>query len=226
MFKRFTLLITLLLCLTGCFDTSPRPEPGTVGKILGCHTQDADLFCVTQYSPKTPQIASTDEGVYACSIVDATHVYDGDTISNVRILVAALDLNSLKRLGEVFPNIVLEPTGIYVVNGLRIAGIDTPEIRTSKKKRDGTPRTEASRANEKKAAIAARDAVRTLITDNDYRFTIQNVDMDKYGRVLADVFVGQVNVAEYLILKGHAIRYDGGRKEELDWDALDRGLVF
>ena len=126
----------------------------------------------------------------------------------------------VSELGEVFPNVVVADGGIYIENGVRIAGIDTPEIRPSKKRADGTPRSEKSRTNEKNAAIVARDAVRDLLSANDFRFAIADVDMDKYGRVLATVFVADVNVGEYLIEKNLAVRYDGGTKTIIDWDNL------
>lgn len=56
-------------------------------------------------------------------------------------------------------------------------------------------------------------------------FTIRNVELDKYGRVLEDVYAGDVSVATYLIDNGYALRYAGGTKTELDWDRLNDGRV-
>ena len=121
-----------------------------------------------------PLRTALESGVYPCTIADIEQVYDGDTISRVRILVQRVDLSTLERLGEVFPNVVLDGDGVYVQNGIRIAKIDTPEMRPSTKKRDGTVRSEVSRENERKAARAnARDAVRTLLEGNDLAFTIK-----------------------------------------------------
>ena len=78
----------------------------------------------------------------------------------------------------------------------------------------------------KKAALAGRAAVVKLLSSNNFRFTIQNVKKDKYGCVLADVFVGDVNPTEYLITNRHALPYDGGAKAEPDWDKLDHGLMW
>lgn len=223
---KYTLTILyILVSLAGCSNYDARPESNAIGTILGCQTETDGHLCVVHYkTPDAPQTA-IESREYDCSIADASQVYDGDTISNVQILVSAVNLETAAELGEVFPNVVLRLDGIYVENGLRIAGIDTPEMRPSKKKQDGTLRTEASRENEKKAAVAARDAVIALLAENNFRFTIRNVSHDKFGRVLADVWVGEVNVAEHLIENGYALAYDGGTKEELDWDRLDAGLV-
>lgn len=224
--QRLFCLFLILLCMSGCFNTA-RPTAGVTGEIIGCIEEDTGLICAVRYSSETTQeIPPVAEGTYLCTIADVENVYDGDTITDVQILVSAADLSAVEKLGEVFPNIVLKENGIYVENSIRIAGIDTPEIRVSTKKADGTPRSDASRANEKKAAIAARDAVRQLFEDNGLLFSISEVGHDKFGRVLGVVTVGGVNVAEYLIENGHALRYDGGTREELDWDTLDEGLVF
>ena len=219
-------LLLLLLTLTGCFDYETQPPDSVVGESLGCLSQDGDLLCLTRYTGhgnldvQTLSSVPISDRVYPCAIDDVSHVYDGDTISRVRILILKPTLMIVSELGEVFPNVVVTDGGIYIQNGVRIAGIDTPELRPSKKHADGTPRSEKSRTHEKNAAIVARDAVRDLLSANDFRFTIADVDMDKYGRVLATVFVGDVNVGEYLIENNLAVRYDGGTKTIIDWDNL------
>lgn len=224
--KYALITLYLLISLASCSNYSPQPDPNAISTILACQTETGGHLCIVHYkTPNTPQTATEGFREYECAIADASQVYDGDTISNVQILVAAVNLETAAELGEVFPNIILRRDGIYVENGLRIAGIDTPEMRPSKRKRDGTLRTETSRANEKKAAIAARDAVIALLSTNGFRFTIRDVSHDKFGRVLADVWVGEVNVAASLIENGYALAYDGGTKAELDWDQLDAGLV-
>ena len=48
--------------------------------------------------------------------------------------------------------------------------------------------------------------------------TLENVSYDKYGRVLADVFVASVNVADKLLAHNLAVPYDGGTKQTPnDW---------
>ena len=36
--------------------------------------------------------------------------------------------------------------------------------------------------------------------------------LDKYGRILADVYFKGENLSEWLIYEGLAVRYDGGKK--------------
>ena len=222
------LILPALLALAGCFDTDARPAPNTAGEVLGCVTDEGDLFCVTRYAHAETELPPipTEAGVYLASIADIEQVYDGDTLTDVQILVAPIEMSTVEQLGEIFPNLVLKNNGIYVENGVRIAGIDTPEMRVSTKKADGTPRSAASRANEKKAAIAARDAVRRLIEANGMQFVITDTEHDKFGRVLGTVYAGEVNIGEYLIANRLALRYDGGTKAEPDWDTLDQGLMW
>lgn len=86
---------------------------------------------------------------------------------------------------------------------VRLRGIDCPEIRTKNE-------------NEKKCAKIAKQ----LLVDHIYHkiVTLKNVDYDKYGRVLADVYLDNINITSLLIDKKLAVVYDGGTKHTPeDW---------
>ena len=86
---------------------------------------------------------------------------------------------------------------------VRILGIDTPEIRGKCDK-------------EKVLAIKARDTVRVILgTANTERREIElrNMRRGKYFRILSDVFVDDMNVAQYLIYMGLARPYQGGKRK-------------
>jgi len=80
---------------------------------------------------------------------------------------------------------------------VRLNGIDTPEI---KGKDD----------DEKEAAKVARDALADKIL-NKY-VVLKNIDTEKYGRILADVYLDDININEWLINKRYAVPYEGGTK--------------
>lgn len=80
---------------------------------------------------------------------------------------------------------------------VRLNGIDTPEI---KSKDD----------DEKEAAKVARDALADKIL-NKY-ITLKNIDTEKYGRILADVYLDDININQWLINERYAVLYDGGTK--------------
>lgn len=61
---------------------------------------------------------------------------------------------------------------------LRLRGINTPEIKTKDK-------------DEKEIAIKARDFLSFLVMDKIVR--LENVDIEKYGRILCDVYVQDTN---------------------------------
>jgi DnaJ-class molecular chaperone len=46
---------------------------------------------------------------------------------------------------------------------------------------------------------------------------LKNVKNEKYGRILADVYVDKIHVNQYMIDKGLAIEYDGGTKTTKSW---------
>ena len=146
-------------------------------------------------------------------------VYDGDTLKDVRIGIWHPTQTPPKEPEELWAGVWIMPDGmIEVETDIRIAGIDTPEKRTSTKNPDGTKRSEASRQREKAAAAASRQALIDLLKENEFRMTVRNPQHGKYaGRTVADVIVIDENVAKYLIRLGHAKPYDGGTKPKWDW---------
>jgi len=105
----------------------------------------------------------------------------------------------------VVSRVVGDPT-LYKFS-VRIAGIDCPELRSK------IP-------SEKEAAALAKDRVENLIYARHVK--LENVRTEKYGRILADVYVdydgGGVSVGNFLIREKLAVKYDGKRKNPpADW---------
>ena len=82
---------------------------------------------------------------------------------------------------------------------VRLNGIDTPEIKG-----------EYVSFEEKAAAIITREVVSEMILHKDV--VLKNIQNEKYGRVLADVYIDNVNLNEYLVTHRYAVKYDGGKK--------------
>ena len=82
---------------------------------------------------------------------------------------------------------------------MRVAGIDTPEIRGKCK-------------CEKAQAIKARDKARSLMKSSS-RIDLHNVERGNFFRIVADVMVDGASLGEHLIEAGLARRYDGGKRE-------------
>ena len=87
----------------------------------------------------------------------------------------------------------------------RVNGIDTPEMKPPKKQPD--------RDLEKAKAREAKQFVEALILNKHVRLHVDG--MDKYGRWLVRVACPDTgnDLAEMLLAKGHAYRYDGGTKQ-------------
>ncbi|QHL92057.1 thermonuclease family protein (plasmid) [Sphingomonas changnyeongensis] len=80
---------------------------------------------------------------------------------------------------------------------IRIAGIDAPEIRRCPRHRTCTPGD--GRAS--KRALEALTAGRAL--------RVERVGRDRYGRTLAKVYVGRLNIACAMMARGYAVpRYE------------------
>lgn len=85
---------------------------------------------------------------------------------------------------------------------VRLNGIDTPELKTKD-------------TYEKQAAIFARDALSELILNKTV--SLKNVSLEKYGRLLADVYIKNVCVNNWLLQNHYAIPYYGKTKEKVNW---------
>jgi endonuclease YncB( thermonuclease family) len=84
---------------------------------------------------------------------------------------------------------------------VRLLGIDSPEIR-------------GKSPEEKKAAIAAREYMKSLVLGKTVLFRVSS--SDKYGRLLANIWVGDRDVSALMLESGHARPYDG--KTRAAWD--------
>ena len=119
--------------------------------------------------------------IRSVKLAEIISVYDGDTFrANI----------------PNYPPIVGENIGI------RINGIDTPEIR-------GKCAKEISLA--KDAQSFAEKTLRSAEV-----VELRNLQRGKYFRIVADVYADGINVGDQLIKEGLAVVYDGGRKAK-DW---------
>jgi micrococcal nuclease len=84
---------------------------------------------------------------------------------------------------------------------VRLNGIDTPEM----KGKDISD-------EEKAAAKSAREFVYNLVFNKYVR--LENVESEKYGRILADVYIGDIHLNELLLKERYAVKYDGGTKRK------------
>jgi micrococcal nuclease len=87
---------------------------------------------------------------------------------------------------------------------IRVAKIDTPEVKSSS-------------MLVKKYANTAKVFSEKLLT-SAHRIELKNVKRDKYFRVIADVYVDGVDLAEELLKEGLAVKYSGGKR--VDWVPL------
>ena len=104
-------------------------------------------------------------------------VYDGDTIT-------------------IASKLPFENSPIYRFS-VRLAGIDTPEIKGKTEK-------------EKNTAKDAKNKLETMIMGK--QILLKNVNTEKYGRILADIYLEDIHINKWMIEQNLAIEYDGGKK--------------
>ena len=91
---------------------------------------------------------------------------------------------------------------------VRLVGIDTPEIKGHSEE-------------EKQVAKNVRD----ILSDELLHRVVllKNIQTDKYGRILADVYLEDLNINKWLIDKKYAVKYDGGKKQEFQIQPYNAG---
>jgi len=110
-------------------------------------------------------------------VTEVTSIYDGDTFR--------ANLTG-------YPAIAGEHIGI------RVNGIDTPEMRG---------KCEQEKLLARKAKKVAVEALR-----NGKLIELRNMKRGKYFRIVADVYIDGVSLGEVLLMKNMAVRYNGGKK--------------
>lgn len=124
-----------------------------------------------------------------------TSIYDGDGKFEV-LMTVKVDIG----MNEILTRERIE--------GVRLFNVDTPEVR----------------GEHKRAGIIVRDFVRAFMLGKDVILKTKKDKTGKYGRLLADVIVDDVDLAQLLLDKGYAKPYFGGKKQEWSMEEIDHIL--
>ena len=136
--------------------------------------------------PESPryQYEDTVEFIPPFATGQVVKVYDGDTIT----IASKLPGN--------------QEGPLYRVQ-VRLAGIDTPEMKTAND-------------DEKVVARQAQQALSDLIMGKVV--ILKNTSNEKFGRLLADVYLNDLHINRWMLDRRYAIPYDGGTKTMIsDW---------
>jgi micrococcal nuclease len=88
---------------------------------------------------------------------------------------------------------------------VRLSGIDSPEMKTKS-------------STEKCLATISRDALSAKIMGK--LVILKNVSFEKYGRLLADVYLDDLDINQWMLDHKYAVEYDGGTKHKpSEWTA-------
>ena len=79
----------------------------------------------------------------------------------------------------------------------RLQGYDAPEMRSKDEE-------------EKQKAILARDFLKEILPKKIFYGKCNG--LDKYGRLLLNIKVNNIDISQIMIQKGHAYSYNGGKK--------------
>lgn len=81
---------------------------------------------------------------------------------------------------------------------IRLGGIDAPEMR-------------GKTFGEKEIACKAQAALNEKLLGKDV--FLKNIEIEKYGRILCDVYLKQENISNWMISRRLAVPYSGGAKQ-------------
>jgi endonuclease YncB( thermonuclease family) len=103
--------------------------------------------------------------------------------------------------------ITFEIPGVHPIIGnklsVRVAGVDTPELRTKDR-------------CEKKAGLEAKHYVANLMKKAK-SIELRNLKRGKYFRIVAEVYADGVSIGEKLLKSGRGYPYHGGTKKKINW---------
>ena len=116
------------------------------------------------------------------------------------------NFNGLKSVGRVVSvydgdtvTIAFNTFGLgFFAHNVRLLGIDAPEMKSI------IP-------GEKAAATKARDYLRSIVLDHNVSFEVS--ETDKYGRLLAKVYVDSTNISDAMLSSKNAKPYGGGTRD-------------
>jgi endonuclease YncB( thermonuclease family) len=87
---------------------------------------------------------------------------------------------------------------------VRLRGIDSPEIKSKS-------------PVEKELALNSKMCLSNVILGQIVE--LKNISTEKYGRILADIYIDNVNVNKWMLENKFAVPYDGGKKTTpAEWD--------
>lgn len=95
-----------------------------------------------------------------------------------------------------YPTIIDADTVILSNEKIRFRSIDAPE--TGQQCQDGN-------GNDYFCGVVATEALRHMIGDAEIRCVGEG--RDKYGRLLGECYLGEVNVSQWLVFNGYALAY-------------------
>lgn len=138
---------------------------------------------------------------------------DWDTINNKTPMFSLEDMKFKCKVVDVYDGDTVKV--VFPMNGniyrwsVRLTGYDTPEMRP--------PKNQPNRDEEKKAAYAARDFLKSKVMNDKQLVYIKCGEFDKYGRLLGTLFIkedDEKSVNDLMIEMGHGYIYDGGTKKK------------
>ena len=215
----------------GCFGVPTK-------HVIDPSNENAESVSLSTY--ETPNVVTASHVLrynFACSgIVQNQHKENTiHTTNDTRLPQSTPIMSTRKSIGDVvyadtkiyIPNItsgkvvkVYDADTITVANRISVGGEQSEEIYRFQVRLNGIDSPEIKSKNPITKALAkeSRDVLSGMIFGKIVE--LRNVQLEKYGRLLADVYLGDLHLNQWLIDNKYAVKYDGGTKHIPDeWEA-------
>ena len=96
---------------------------------------------------------------------------------------------------------------IAYASRVRLYGIDTPESRTRDK-------------DEKARGLISKDFLKSLLDKGSVVIRTRKDKKGKFGRILGEMVVDDININELMIEEHHAVKYHGQSKDDIEAEHL------
>ena len=142
------------------------------------------------------------------------------TFTVILLLISAFCVEAGSLKDKIYGNVVVSDiTSVYDADTFRVNIKGFPEIighRVPIRVNNiDSPEIKGSCPQEKKLAREAKQFTVGMLRSGRV-VELRNMKRGKYFRIVADVFVDGQSLGEHLVVKGLAVRYDGGKKTK-DW---------
>lgn len=144
--------------------------------------------------------------LFDCTCKNNSSIQETFDLSNIKTFIPPINGGLVIKVYDgdtitIISKLPYENSELYRFS-IRLSGIDTPEMKSHS-------------TEEKIMAKQAQEALSNIILHK--QISLKNLKTEKYGRILADVYFGEININKWMIENHLAVEYNGGTKKTSEY---------